>query len=118
MEFFNDVIAFFNDIMEAIGSMIDFLENGIYEFFEEALKQLVAYLVISFIQFKIWALGFAWDVAKTIMGNLNVGAYIDSAMSQLDSDLVSYLNFFRMLDALNLIIQAYITRITMHVMRW
>lgn len=118
MEIFNDAIQFFDDVIQALGVFVDFILNGIYVFFEELLKQLVSYLVISFIKFKIWALQFSWEVAKTIMTNLSVGDYIDIALSQLDSVLIAYLNFFRVLDALNLIIQAYITRLTLYVMGW
>lgn len=118
MEFFNTVIEFFNDIIEAVKFIIDFIANGIYDFFYNAAKEIVAYMVIGYIEFKIWAMQFSWDVAKTIMQNLRIGDQINTALSGLDSTVISYLNFFRVFEGLNLIIQAYVTRLTMYVMGW
>lgn len=105
-------------ITQAFQWLIDFFNTGIYLFFEDLLKEAVAWLVISKIEFQIWSLGFSWDVAKTIMFNLNVSGYIQSAWSSLDGRTLGYLTFFRVPDALNLLIQAYITRITLAVMGW
>lgn len=111
-------MEFFDQVIDGIQFFIDWFQTGIYEFFEDLFKELVAWLVISFIKFKIWALGFSWEVAKTIMFNLNVGSYISTAFNALDSKLVAYLTFFRVPDGLNLIIQAYFTRLTLMVMGW
>lgn len=118
MEFFNTVVEFFNDIIEFIKFIVEFMTNGIYEFFYDAAKELTAYFVIGYFEFKIWAMQFSWDVAKTIMQNLRIGDQINNALSGLDSTVISYLNFFRVFEGLNLIIQAYITRFTMYVMGW
>lgn len=111
-------MEFINDIIDGVYFFIEWIQVGIYTFFEDLLKELVAWIVISKIKFQIWALTFSWDVAKTIIFNLNIGSYINTAYNSLDSVLLAYLNYFRVPDAINLIIQALVTRMTLNVMGW
>jgi hypothetical protein len=105
-------------IIEGIQLFIDWMNTGIYVFFEDLLKEAVAWFVIAKIKFQIWALTFAWEVAKTIIFNLNIGMYIEQSFSQIDSMTMGYLNFFRIPDCVNLLVQAAVTRITLSVMGW
>ena len=111
-------MEFINQILDGLQFIIDWFQTGIYTFFEELLKEAVAWLVIAKIKFQIWALTFSWEVAKTIMFNLNIGSYIQSAYATLDPTLMGYLNYFRVPESLNLITQALITRLTLNVTGW
>lgn len=105
-------------LIEGIQFILDWLNNGIFLFFDEFFKQLVAWLVVAKLQFMLWTLQFSWGVASTIIVNLNLGAYIQQAFASLDSQLLGYLNFFKIPESINLILQAYITRLTLTVMGW
>ncbi|HEX8376762.1 MAG TPA: DUF2523 family protein [Pedobacter sp.] len=103
---------------EAIKYILDWFSSGIYLFFEEWFKEAVAWFVVATVKAKIWAVGFSWDVAKIVLQNLGLSQYISSAWAGLDSQVLGYVTFFRIPDALNIIFQAYVTRLTLVIMGW
>lgn len=105
-------------ILDGILFFIDWIYTGIYDFVEEVMQELVAWLVIAKLQGMLFLMEFSWGVAKQIMVNLNIGDYINQGFSDLDPVLMGYLNFFRVPESLNLIVQAIATRVTLRVMGW
>lgn len=105
-------------IFNGIQWLVDYFNEGIYGFFHELLEEIVAWLVIAKLQAMLWTMQFSWGVAKQIMINLNIGDYISLGFSSLDPVLMGYLNFFRVPESLNLIVQAIATRVTLRVMGW
>lgn len=105
-------------LIDGIFFVMEWLYSGIYEFVEEVMQELVAWLVIAKLQGMLFMMEFSWGVAKQIMVNLNIGEYIDQGFSNLDPVLMGYLNFFRVPESLNLIVQAIATRVTLRVMGW
>ncbi|HEX7763668.1 MAG TPA: DUF2523 family protein [Cellvibrio sp.] len=106
------------NILNGIQWLVDYFNAGIYDFFHDLLEELVAWLVIAKLQAMLWTMQFSWGVAKQIMINLSIGDYIALGFSGLDPVLMGYLNFFRVPESLNLIIQAITTRVTLRVMGW
>lgn len=111
-------MEFLKVIYEGFLWIIQFIYTGIYDFVEEVLQELVAWLVIAKLQGMLVLMEFSWGVAKQIMINLNIGDYINQGFSQLDPVLMGYLNFFRVPESINLIVQALATRLTLSVMGW
>jgi hypothetical protein len=111
-------MEFIDTIVDGITWIIDFIYVGIYEFIEEIMQELVAWLVIAKLQTMLFLMEFSWGVAKQIMINLNIGDYIQQGFSGLDPVLMGYLNFFRIPESINLIVQAIATRVTLKVMGW
>lgn len=107
-----------NTIIDGITWFIQWIYVGIYEFVEEVMQELVAWLVIAKLQSMLFLMEFSWGVAKQIMINLNIGDYIQTGFSGLDPVLMGYLNFFRVPESINLIVQAIATRVTLRVMGW
>lgn len=98
--------------------IIQFIYAGIYDFVEEVMQELVAWIVIAKLQGMLFMMEFSWGVAKQIMINLNIGDYIQEGFSGLDPVLMGYLNFFRIPESINLIVQAIGTRLTLTLMGW
>lgn len=113
-------MEFLSDLSSGIKWIVDWLngDDGIYSFFEELLQEAVAWLVIAKLEFMLWSLKFSWSVASQIIFNLGIGEHLSNAFSSLDPVLMGYLNFFRVPEAVNILIQAYITRLTLRVMGW
>lgn len=111
-------MEFIQTIIDGITWIIDFIYVGIYDFIQEVMQELVAWLVIAKLQTMLFLMEFSWGVAKQIMVNLNIGDYIQEGFSGLDPVLMGYLNFFRIPESLNLIVQAIATRVTLKVMGW
>jgi hypothetical protein len=76
----------------------------------KAYAEFIKAYLISEIEFKIFMLKFAWDVAKELLTSLNISPLIASAWSQLDSRVLQFITFFRIPEGINLLISAYTTR--------
>jgi hypothetical protein len=111
-------MEFFKVIYDGFLFIIEFIYSGIYEFVEEVMQELVAWMVIAKLQGMLFMMEFSWGVAKQIMINLNIGDYIQTGFNGLDPVLMGYLNFFRVPESINLIVQAIATRVTLKVMGW
>jgi hypothetical protein len=109
MEFFNKTIDFFN-------RTLNFLEQGIYNFFVELFAQFIIYYQIALIKAKLWAIGFAWDVAQSILSQLQVFNELNAAFGSLDSDVLSVLNFFSIPHAITILLSAATTKFVLRFM--
>jgi hypothetical protein len=111
---------FFSEIAGGISWIANWLngDEGIYAFFEELLQEAVAWMVIAKLEFMLWSMKFSWGVAKEIIFNLGIGDYISNGFGRLDPMLMGYVNFFKIPEAVNMLVQAYITRLTLRVMGW
>lgn len=111
-------MEFIQTIVDGITWIVEYFYVGIYEFIQEVMEELVAWLVIAKLQMMLFLMEFSWGVGKQILINLNIGDYIQEGFSGLDPVLMGYLNFFRVPESLNLIVQAIATRLTLTVMGW
>lgn len=107
-----------DSFIDAIQYFLDWTSTGIYEFTEQAFKEATAWYVVGVVKAKIYLMGFAWDVAKIVLQNIGLSQFIASTWGSLDNQLVGYLTFFKVPDALNIVIQAYVTRFVLNIMGW
>ena len=98
--------------------------NAIWGFFEsipsfadDILVKLSAWYVIWVTKAKIYFVGFAWDVAQEVLNQLNISATINQYWGSIDSKVMGALTFFRIPDALNIILNAHLTRYVMGVIK-
>lgn len=103
MSLYSEAVLFFNDVSE-------FQNSGIYTFCTELFAQFVIYVTVAIIEFKIYAITFAWDVAKEVITQLNLSNSLTSAWSLIDSKTLQILSFFNIPDAINIIVSAKITK--------
>jgi hypothetical protein len=106
MDFLNSVIDFFNQI-------ITFLSSGIYDFFVQWFAEFVIWSTVSAIKFKIFVISVSWDVAQSVLQQLDVSSYISTAFSSLDADVFSAITFFKVPEAVHIVTSAYVTRYVM-----
>lgn len=110
MSTFVDVV---NSIVDFRQELDDFRTSGIYKFFTQWFAEFIKWSMVGWFKFKLQALTFAWDVANEILTSLNLSQQIDLAFSALDSNVVSIISFFRIPEAINIILSAYTTRLVM-----
>lgn len=102
-------------ISEALNFLVEFFSVDIWTYFIAFFQQLVEWLIISKIKMKIFIVTLGWEIAGGVLGNLGLGELITSSFSSLDSQILSYMNFFRFIDAINILLQALITRFTLRI---
>lgn len=98
MEFITDWLDWFSDFFTGDGD-----EPSIWE-------HAMAWITIWWFKIKIAALASFWGVAEAVIDQLNISGSLNSAWASIDSELMGYLTFFRIPEALNIILQARITR--------
>ena len=107
-------MSVFVDVVNAVVG----LQQTVTNFFAIDLVQLLTKFTAWFIQWymvalwkaKLAALTFSWGVAQQIITNLGISAYLNSAWSSLDSQVLNMLTFLRVPDAVNMILSASITK--------
>lgn len=102
------------DLMAALQWIIDFFGgDGETSFFQ----QIQAYIFIWWLKFKIFAVQHAWGVASAVIAQLGISTAIDSAWNAIDSTTMSYLTFFKVPDAINVLVSARVTRMVLSFMK-
>lgn len=96
-------------------SFVEFMNSGFYELVTEVLSVFTQYYLIWLIEAKIFFISIAWGVAQNLLINLELSQHINDAWGALDSKLLSYLTFFRLPEALNILIQASVTRFVLNL---
>lgn len=100
---FASLINFFNGIEH-------FLNTAIYDVLSWSFAQFIELSTIAFIDFVMWSVPFAWNVAKQIITDMNLASTLDSAWGAMPSDLQGIATLLRIPESVNLLISAYFTR--------
>ena len=83
------------------------------------MQRFFAWAIIRLVKVKIYlqleSMKFAWGVAKVIIQDLNIMSQITAQMSGLPVDVRQALVDMRLIDALNLVFQAYVTKFVMGI---
>lgn len=103
------ILTFFNDFWLFLQS-IPGLINDLFVY-------CGAWFVIAWTKAKIEFISFGWQVAQEILTQLNISATLNSYWSSIDSRVMGMVTFFRLPEALNLIMNAWVTRYVLSVLR-
>jgi hypothetical protein len=87
-----------------------FLTTGIYDFFVELVAWLVIKTAIWWIEMQIYMIGFAWDVARTILDDLAISSHLAAAWGGVESETRDILSFFAVPEMVNIILSAAATK--------
>ncbi len=102
------------DVVNAVNSVSqqtsDFIHGGVYDLITKATAWFIRWYMVYWFQAKLTALTFSYDVAQQLLASINVSSYLDTAWSSLESRTLSTLVFFRIPDALNIILSAFTTK--------
>lgn len=98
------------EILDAIVGIYEFVTTGIWEGIKFLFAYAVQWVVVAYIKLKAAMTVILWDVSKNILANLGVSDLIETYWGSLDPVLLDYLTFFKLPEALNIILQAHITK--------
>ncbi|PSF14799.1 MULTISPECIES: DUF2523 family protein [Marinobacter] len=106
--------------MEFIANFFDsiwiFFES-LSDFATDILVKVSAWYVIWVTKAKIYFVGFSWEVAQEVLNQLNISATINQYWGSIDSKVMGALTFFKIPEALNIILNAHLTRYVMGVFK-
>lgn len=101
--------------MEWIAQIAMWLGDDIYDFVTKIFAWAIEWYVVFLLQGKIFLAKFAWDIAKNIMANIGLSQAINIAWGYLDSQIIGYLTFFRLPEAINILFQALVTKFVLRI---
>jgi len=105
------VITFFDSIM-------DWLESGQYSFWQDFIAWVLIQATIWKVQFMLWSAQFSWGVAQAVLDQLTIGQQIETLWAQTDSYVLSWLSYFKIPQALNMVMTAGTTKLIMRMVGW
>ncbi|MGZ3999619.1 MAG: DUF2523 family protein [Mucilaginibacter sp.] len=101
-------------LLDSISHFFDWLtawfSHGLYDFAVWAFTGFVKYATVAALEFVLWSVPFAFDVARQIMTDLNINAYLQTAWAGLDSQYLSYATILQIPAAVNILVSGAITR--------
>lgn len=106
MEFISE---FFDQFWTLLGTFPDLINDW--------LVKSAAWFVIAATQAKIEFVKFSWEVAQEVLNQLNISATINQYWSSIDSKVMGVLTFLKLPEALNLILNAHLTRYVMGILK-
>ncbi|WP_440053035.1 DUF2523 family protein (plasmid) [Pseudoalteromonas sp. T1lg65] len=107
---YQGVFSFMNDFVSDIW---DFLDTDLPNFITRFFAWFVEYATLLRLKIELETIKFSWQVSKNIIENFQIASRITSAANQLPADVRAALVDMRAFDALNVVIQALITRYVM-----
>ncbi|CAM4441526.1 DUF2523 family protein [Pseudoalteromonas maricaloris] len=103
----------FNFINDFATDIWEFWDTDVPEFITRFFAWFVEYATLIKLKIEFETIKFSWEVSKNIIENFQIGSRITSAASALPNDVRAALVDMRAFDALNVIIQALVTRYVM-----
>ncbi|HEY8034241.1 MAG TPA: DUF2523 family protein [Methylobacter sp.] len=95
----------------SVGQQIsDFTSFGVYNLLSQFTAWFIKWYLVAWYKAKLTALMFSYSVAQELITSLNLSDYLDSAWGSLESRTASTLAFFRIPEAVNMILSAAVTK--------
>lgn len=104
------------DILDAIQGIYDFLVNGSYTFVQEIFAQITLWIMVWYFKAKAAALVFLWGVGQAMLDQLNISGLINQYWGQLDSGFLGFITRYKIPEALNLVLNAHLTKFLWRMM--
>ncbi|MEN9481583.1 MAG: hypothetical protein RLZZ298_2978 [Pseudomonadota bacterium] len=103
-------------MFEFLQSIADFFTTGIYAWFMSAIAYVMESALVWYFELKISTLTFAWNIAKNVLTALHLSTQLQTSMSSLPPSVASGIAFFRVPEAINMIMSAGVTRLVLRYM--
>lgn len=102
--------------VEALSLYDSVFSTESYSWIDTVFERVAAWLVLWWLEMKLWTIAFGYDIAKAMIEQLGIVQHIESSISALNSQtfrLLSYLNIF---EGINIILSSYATRMVLGLM--
>jgi hypothetical protein len=101
-------------MIETLNSIREFmLGGGIYDLFVSLYSWVIIKITIWNFTALMYSLQFSFDIAKEIMQQLNITNEMNNLLATLPPDTYQQLQFFNVIEGINLLLNAAATRFVM-----
>lgn len=115
---YSGIFDFFDWIADAIADFTATFIDGISAFVRRAYAYYIEAAVVIKLYLYVASLELAYGIAQEIANDLNLFGYLSTAISGLPSDVQYIMNLWGIPNAINIVINAYITKFVMNFMGW
>lgn len=110
------LLSFFSISAFADGSLLDSVSGtGAYGWIDTFFERAAAWVIYSWIDFKIWALQFSFNVSSMVIDSLGITQQIENRLSGLNSEIYAFVSWLRIIEALNIVFSAYAATMIMRL---
>ena len=109
---------FFNFISQAANDIHAFFTDGVPYIVSRTLAYIVEYSLYLKIQTEIMMIKIGFAVAEQILMDINISATLQPLFSSLPSGVRWFLSMSGMIDGMNIVLHAIVTRFTLNFMGW
>ena len=100
-------------MFEFFDTIYEFISSGIYDLLKGSIAWLIEKALIAYYTSATWSLQFAWDIAETILTDLNISATIITYFDALPQNTKQIMAFFKIPEFINLVVSAFTTRLVL-----
>lgn len=110
------IFSFFSISVFADGSLLDSVSGtGAYGWIDTVLERAAAWVIVAWLEFKIWSLSFSYNVASLIIDSLGITQQIESRLNGLSSEIYAFVSWLRIIEGLNIVFSSYAATMIMRL---
>lgn len=99
-----------DSVIDGLNALLNFVDIGIYEYTDTYFERFSAWLIVFYLELKLWGLEFSWSIAQVILDGLDISTMLSSSWASIDSGILNILTFFKIPECLNVVVSAFTTR--------
>ncbi|ASP40350.1 hypothetical protein CHH28_17440 [Bacterioplanes sanyensis] len=102
--------------VEALSLYESVFSTDSYTWIDTFFERVAAWLVLWWLEIKLWTIAFGYDIAKELIEQLGIVQQLESSIAALNNQtfrLLAYLNIF---EGINIIMSSYATRMILGLM--
>ena len=96
--------------MEWLGDFFNAMMSDFYGWFTQFSAWFIIKSTTAYIEFKIWAISFSWDVAKEILISYDFSGFISRTLNLLPPQIQGPVRFLGIPEGITLLSQAAVTK--------
>lgn len=98
-----------DDIIQFVNQLVGLL-NELPEKTDSYWERLVIWIIIAYLELKVYMLEIAYDFASQFIQSLGLSESIQQAWSTIPAPIASTFSYLRIPEAINMLFSAYLTR--------
>ncbi|MFA7239873.1 MAG: DUF2523 family protein [Sulfuricellaceae bacterium] len=115
MDYLQGIYDFISSVPDFFIAIFEFLNSGIVDFFISLGQYIMDSLECLFLKIVLLILNFSWAIIRVLLVDLNISGRLSIAFSSFNSDIFRMLLFFRIPEALSMILGAFVTRFVLRM---
>jgi len=107
------ILALISYISGFFDFIVTYLTETVVDMFKAFVEWATVSFVVAYIETKIWLLEFSWQVASGVLQSFNISSVVSSHISGLPGGVGHIASGAGLIDAFNMMAQAYVASIVL-----